>query len=183
MKTPEQLVALLSGAWTIYNQTSVYPNGTAVPRAPDAAQGPNGTGVILCPSSFPLHLFLTNRPKDHPTMQMSAILTPTLPAYRPHNLTYGKFDNTTDADWAILGKHNLAYAAPFTLTVLPEEDNDDGVVVHGPLLSNVPSYDGAFFKRNFTIIGEGEEYGKWLRLVIRNETSGVRNLVVWRKRG
>ena len=115
-------------------------------------------------------------------MQMSAILTPTLPEYRPHDLQYAHFDNTTDAQWAVLGKHNLAYAAPFTLSVLPESEEDDGVVVHGPLLSNVPSYDGVYFTRNFTIGGEGSEYGGWLRLVIRNETSGVRNVVLWRKR-
>ncbi|KAF2438226.1 hypothetical protein P171DRAFT_341795, partial [Karstenula rhodostoma CBS 690.94] len=114
---------------------------------------------------------------------MSAILTPTHPAYRPQNLHYGKFENTTDAEWAVLGKHNLAYAAPFTLSVLPEEEEDDGVVVHGPLLSNVPSYDGSYFTRNFTILGgEGDgEYGRWLRLVIRNETSGIRGVLTWRR--
>ncbi|KAL5386263.1 hypothetical protein DPSP01_004344 [Paraphaeosphaeria sporulosa] len=115
-------------------------------------------------------------------MHMSAILTPTLPAYRPQNLHYGKFENTTDAEWAVLGKHNLAYAAPFTLSVLPEEEEDDGVVVHGPLLCNVPSYDGSYFRRNFTILGRDGEYGGWLRLVIRNETSGNREVLVWRKR-
>ncbi|KAF9729438.1 hypothetical protein PMIN01_12302 [Paraphaeosphaeria minitans] len=31
----------------------------------------------------------------------------------------------TDAEWAVLGKHNLAYAAPFPLSVLPEEEEDD----------------------------------------------------------
>lgn len=113
------------------------------------------------------------------------MLTPTLPAYRPTNLQYGKFDNTTDADWALLGKHNLAYTGPFTLSVFPDEVDHDGVVVHGPLMCNVPSYDGAFFTRNFTILGkEGEAgFGEWLRLVIRNETSGVRDVLVWRKRG
>ncbi|KAJ4298989.1 hypothetical protein N0V90_004233 [Kalmusia sp. IMI 367209] len=167
MKTKDQFLTLLSGAWVIYNQTAIYQNGTEVPnRKPDGAQGPNGTGVILY----------------HPSMQMSAILTPTIPEWRPHDLIYGKYENTTDAQWAILGKHNLAYAAPFTLKVLPEEEEDDGVVTHGPLLSNIPSYDGSFFTRNFTVMGEGEEYGKWLRLMIRNETSGVRSVIIWKKR-
>lgn len=113
---------------------------------------------------------------------MSAILTPTLPEYRPLDLQYGKFDNTTDAQWAVLGKHNLAYAAPFNLTVLPDSDEDDGIVVHGPLVSNVPSYDGAFFTRNFSIRGEGGEYGKWLRLMLGTDTDGIRLVVLWRKR-
>lgn len=119
-------------------------------------------------------------------MHMSAILTPTLPAYRPKNLTYAKYENTTDAEWAVLGKHNLAYAAPFTLSVLPEEEDDDGVVVHGPLMCNMPSYDGSYFTRNFTILGgrEGDgEYGTWLRLVIRHESSGIRDILMWRRRG
>lgn len=146
---------------------SIYPNGTVVhDRKPDPAQGANGTGIILY----------------HPSMHMSAILTPTLPEYRPHDLQYGKFENTTDAQWAVLGKHNLAYSAPFTLSVLPEDEEDDGVVTHGPLLSNVPSYDGAYFVRNFTVVGEGGEYGKWLQLKIRNETSGIRNVILWKKR-
>ncbi|KAF1976890.1 hypothetical protein BU23DRAFT_596829 [Bimuria novae-zelandiae CBS 107.79] len=156
MKTPEQFLALLSGAWLLQNESSVYPNGTTLPR-PDSVLGPN------------------------PTSYMSAILVPTLPAYRPLSLHYGRFENTTDAEWAVLGQRNLAYAAPFSLSVLPEADEDDGVVMHGPLMCNVPSYDGVYFERNFTVLGTGEEYGRWLRLALRGQ-EGVRVVLVWRKR-
>lgn len=97
------------------------------------------------------------------------------------DLVYGQFENTTDEQWAVLGKHNLAYSAPFTLEILPEADEDDGIVTHGPLLSNIPSYDGQYFKRNFTVIGEGEEYGKWLRLTLRKDKNANRKVIVWKK--
>lgn len=143
---------------------SLYPNGTISynPRN-DTAQGPNGTGLIIY----------------HPaTMYMSAMLTPTLPVFRPQNLEYNNFDNTTDAEWAVLGKHNLAYSAPFTLEVLEEEDEDDGILRHGPLrMSNVPSLEGDTLVRNFTVL----DGGKGLRLRLKGDEDDKKMVLFWKR--
>jgi len=77
----------------------------------------------------------------------------------------------------VLGRHNLAYSGPFTLDLLPAEEEDDGVVVHGPLLSSVPSYDGIFLERRVKVLGK-----EWLRLTIERKDGG-RNHVLWRRFG
>lgn len=133
----------------------------------ETSQGTNGTGVIIY----------------HPTYYMSAQLIPTNPAFRPQNLQYNNYTNTpeNDAEWAILGKHNLAYSGPLGIEPLPVGSQDDAVLTHGPLrVTNVPSLEGSLFKRNVTLY----EGGKVMRLRMwNNQQAGTMGVLMWRRLG
>ncbi|KAF2242237.1 hypothetical protein BU26DRAFT_467400, partial [Trematosphaeria pertusa] len=159
MVSPQDVLSTLAGAWVLLNSSATNPDGTPVNRTTDTSQGRNGTGTLIYAASG----------------YVSAILTPTDPLYRPRNLTYNDFDNTTDAEWAVLGKHNLAYTTPISVQVLPEGAADQGIVTHGPIkMANVPSLEGTNLVRNFTLMEEG----RVLRLRIR-ASDGVRSLLYW----
>lgn len=100
------------------------------------------------------------------------MLIPTRPDYRPTNLVYGEFDNTSDAEWAIVGKHNLAYGGPISIELLEDED-DQGTITHGPLnMANVPSMVNTTLVRNFTLFDDNSI----LRLKtyhVKDDTHGV----------
>lgn len=50
-----------------------------------------------------------------PTGWMSATNAATEKNLRPEHLTFPYLDGQSDADWALIGKHTLAYAGPFSI--------------------------------------------------------------------
>lgn len=85
----------------------------------------------------------------------------TNPEFRPGNLTFPFEKSQSEDDWALVGKHTLSYAGPYTFT--DDSTNVSGTLVHGPLkVANVPSWVGTYQKRNYTIF-----HGQGNALVIR----------------
>lgn len=68
---------------------------------------------------------------------MSAVLQATAAEYRPLDLTLPTQDNQTDAEWAEVEKHTLAYAGPFYFNDSQTKDDSQGQIVHGPLLTTL----------------------------------------------
>ncbi|ORY04278.1 hypothetical protein BCR34DRAFT_604924 [Clohesyomyces aquaticus] len=150
MVPPQHLVKLLAGAWTLINQT----NG-ADPTYPNVGR-----------------LFYTT------SGQVSAHVVPTNPSWRPQSPIYGEPDSSTDAEWAIIGKRNLAYSGVFDMVVLDESEYDDGIVTHHLDIANVPSLVGKRYVRNFTIMEEGKVLRLRVKLTGQNNGTG---LIFWRR--
>lgn len=106
------------------------------------------------------------------------MLIPTVPAYRPLHPIYNEFENTSDAEWAIIGKHNLAYGGPVSIKLLEEGEEDQGTITHGPLtMANVPSMVNMSLVRNFTFF----EGGDVLRLKTYSVKEDTHGLLYWKR--
>lgn len=82
---------------------------------------------------------------------MSAVLTATAADLRPEDLTMPAEANQTDAEWALVGKHNLAYSGQFYFNRTLEHNDTNGQVIHGPLISStLPSFVGSLQHRDFS---------------------------------
>jgi hypothetical protein len=109
---------------------------------------------------------------------MSATITATEPSLRP-NLTFPFQTNDKDSDWALVGKHSIGYAGPFSVNSELPASETQGQVFHGPLVvANVPTWVGQKHRRNYTVVTEGGE----TFLKIRSERGGGYRGVLWWKR-
>lgn len=150
-------LSLFVGAFQLLNITRTQ-NGNVIP---DETYGDVPAGVIsYTPSGF-----------------MSAVLQATASEYRPLDLTLPAQDNQTDAEWAEVGRHTLAYAGPFFFNDSQTKSDFQGQIVHGPLLtSTLPSFVGSSQHRDF-VFTEG---GKFLNL-IGNLGNGVIDNLWWQR--
>jgi hypothetical protein len=109
---------------------------------------------------------------------MSATITATEPEFRP-NLTFPFQVTDKDSDWALVGKHSIGYAGPFSVNEELPANATQGQVFHGPLVTaNVPTWVGQKHRRNYTVVEEGGE--TYLR--IGSERGGGYRGVLWWKR-
>lgn len=133
---------------------------------PDPSVGDNPVGT----------LFYT------PSGYVSANLASADPALRP-NLTYPDPANDTSniPEWALVGKHTIAYAGPFTVIKARRNRHVwEGQLMHGPfIVANQPSWMGIKVYRNFTLYREADV----LKITARNEQSKVENVLFWRRLG
>lgn len=93
---------------------------------------------------------------------MSATISATEPELRPQHLTFPFTPDQSDADWALVGKHSIGYAGPFSISDAIPATPESGQIFHGPLVAaNVPRWVGSSQTRNYTIIHQdGETYLK-----------------------
>lgn len=109
---------------------------------------------------------------------MSATIAATEPGFRPENLTFPFQASQLDEDWALVGKHTLAYAGPFTF--MEGSTNSSGTVVHGPLtVGNVPSWVGSNQSRNYTVFAGQDE--ALLLNIFSARTDGTVGELWWQK--
>jgi len=152
----------LSGTYSLVN-TSSSRNGEPIPDLP---YGNNPVGLLIyTESGF-----------------MSATITATEPEFRP-NLTFPYQPNDSDADWALVGKHSIGYAGPYSVNEELPATETEGQIFHGPLtVANVPTWEGQKGKRNYTIV-EVEENGEEVKyLKIGSERgNGYRGILWWKK--
>ncbi|KAH6878740.1 Lipocalin-like domain-containing protein [Alternaria rosae] len=152
----------LSGTYSLVN-TSSSRNGEPIPDLP-YGKAPVGL-LIYTESGF-----------------MSATITATEPEFRP-NLTFPYQPNDSDADWALVGKHSIGYAGPYSVNEELPATETEGQIFHGPLtVANVPTWEGQKGKRNYTIV-EVEENGEEVKyLKIGSERgNGYRGILWWKK--
>lgn len=122
---------LFLGAWSLINNTRTD-NGVQIY---DTTYGDKPAGTIMYTSSG----------------FMCAVLTATNATLRPQDLTLPAEDNQTDAEWAAVGRHTLAYSGPFYFNQSIKHNETNGQVVHGPLISStLPSFVGSFQHRTFS---------------------------------
>lgn len=115
-----------------------------------------------------------------PTGFMSACLTSTDPDNRPEGLTLPYQANQSDAEWAEIGRHSLAYAGPFDLNVSSYEEatgSMTGQITHGPLYtSTLPSYQGTYLPRQF------EFANNYTQLTLTSDIgNGLVDHLVWKR--
>ncbi|KAH6695825.1 Lipocalin-like domain-containing protein [Plectosphaerella plurivora] len=137
MVNATEIMAALAGTYSLLNTSSTL-NGVEVP---DRSYGEAAVGIITYSKSG----------------YMSATITATEAELRPLGLTFPFLDNQTDADWALVGKHSIGYAGPYTINPNFPATTTEGGVFHGPLtVANVPSMVGARHQRNYTIVQEDD---------------------------
>lgn len=87
---------------------------------------------------------------------MSATITATEEHLRPENLTFPFQPEHSDEDWALVGKHSIGYAGPFTINEEVPATPTHGQIFHGPLtVANVPSWVGSKQRRTYTLYESG----------------------------
>lgn len=108
---------------------------------------------------------------------MSATITATEPEFRPANLSFPFLDSQSDADWALVGKHGVAYAGPVTISNDIAPNTTHGQILHGPLIvANVPAWVGTQQKRNYTLYDDGA-----LLKIDSQRDGGFRGVLWWKK--
>ncbi|KAH7028278.1 Lipocalin-like domain-containing protein [Macrophomina phaseolina] len=163
---PESVLSLFVGAWSLLNISSTQ-NG--IPNV-DPGFGPHPVGLILY----------------HLDQYMSAALASTTPEDRPQNLTWPYRPAQGDADWALVGKHSIAYMGPFRLNesvpVVETEGGVEGQVVHGPLeVASLPSFMGTYQRRDFSLLFHegGRRGGEGTLLNLKADLGGGARMSLW----
>lgn len=134
-------------------------------EVPDRAYGKAPVGIITYSTSG----------------YMSATITATESELRPENLTFPYNENDPDSEWALVGKHSIGYAGPYSVSDAIPADTKHGQLLHGPLtVANVPSWAGTEQRRNYTVIEEGGEV--FLRIDSRRD-GGNAGVLWWKKLG
>lgn len=88
---------------------------------------------------------------------MSATISATEPELRPQHLTFPFTEDQSDADWALVGKHGVGYAGPFSISDAIPATPTHGQIFHGPLVAaNVPRWVGSKQVRNYTVINQDD---------------------------
>lgn len=88
---------------------------------------------------------------------MSATIVATETELRPLSLSFPFTDDQAESDWALVGKHSIGYAGPFSVSDAIPATLTSGQVLHGPLVAaNVPAWVGTAQRRNYTVVTEGE---------------------------
>ncbi|KAK3682211.1 hypothetical protein B0T22DRAFT_484291 [Podospora appendiculata] len=145
---PDSIISSLAGTYLILN-TTILNNGT--PATDNFVWGTSLHGMISYSASG----------------YVSALLTTNDARFLPRNLTFPYQEGQPDSEWALVGKHTLAYAGPFSIDPSRPATIDSGTLVHGPLMvCDVPSYVGISLHRDYTMVRRRE--GVWLRLVTVN---------------
>lgn len=138
----EAIYSALAGTYSLINTTSAR-DGEPIP---DEAYGEQPVGIITYSKSG----------------WMSATITASEPELRP-NLTFPFLPEHDDADWALVGKHSIGYAGPFTISRDIAANTTHGQIFHGPLtVANVPTWVNSLQRRNYTVYSTPE--GKLLHI-------------------
>lgn len=93
---------------------------------------------------------------------MSANFMSSRPEDRPGQLDTTELEGAEE-EWALIGKHTLAYAGPYYVSVTTSEV-ETGQITHGPAqVAWLPSWVGKEIRKNYTLLDERAT----LRLVAR----------------
>ncbi|KAL8369501.1 hypothetical protein RB595_000023 [Gaeumannomyces hyphopodioides] len=153
----DNIMNVLAGTYMLLN-TSTTQNGVSVP---DEAYGSNPSGILVYTKSG----FVT------------ATITSTDPEDRPSGLTFPPQAGQSDADWATVARHLIAYAGPVTVSDAIPATNESGQIFHGPLtVAHVPSWVGQMHRRNYTLF----EGGRLLKIGSKRD-GGNEGTLWWRK--
>ncbi|KAI1655625.1 Lipocalin-like domain-containing protein [Daldinia decipiens] len=135
MVKPDAVMKAITGTWLYLNVTSYFDNGT-VSHDPDPALG-----------QFPVGMLTYNT-----AGWMSANFVSSKPEDRPEDIDTGAPDVGTDAEWALIGKHTLAYAGPWYVSETTD-DVEVGQITHGPTkIAWLPTWVGIELQKNYTLL-------------------------------
>ncbi|KAI0884298.1 uncharacterized protein GGS22DRAFT_194840 [Annulohypoxylon maeteangense] len=135
---PKDVIKALTGSWIYLNVTTYYDNGT-IAHSEDASLGKSPVGMITYQPTWMSATFMSSRAEDRPPDLN--IDTPALPG--------------PDAEWALIGKHTMAYAGPWHVSETTE-DKEVGQVTHGPTwVAWLPAWVGKRLVKNYVLYDEG----------------------------
>ncbi|OTA94592.1 hypothetical protein M434DRAFT_394532 [Hypoxylon sp. CO27-5] len=148
MVKPDDVIKAITGTWLYLNVTSYFDNGT-ISHHEDASLGKFPVGIVTYnPNGWMSANFMSSRPED-----------------RPPNIDIETQDVGTDAEWALIGKHTLAYAGPWFVSETTKEV-EVGQITHGPIkVAWVPTWVGIQFQKNYTLYDDA----KTLRFRSKNQ--------------
>ncbi|KAI2603668.1 hypothetical protein GGR54DRAFT_633646 [Hypoxylon sp. NC1633] len=139
MVKPEDVMRAISGSWLYLNKTSFFDNGTISPTE-DAVLGSNPVGMLTYNAAgYMAANFMSSRPED-----------------RPANIDTDVLTDGTDAEWALIGRHTLAYAGPWRVSITTDRV-ETGQIMHGPTrIAWLPSWVDIELMKNYTLFDEGQ---------------------------
>ncbi|KAI1376550.1 Lipocalin-like domain-containing protein [Hypoxylon crocopeplum] len=148
MVKPEDVIKAISGSWLYLNKTSFYDNGTISDKE-DPTLGRNPVGMLTYDSAGYMSAnFMSSRTDD-----------------RPADIDTAKPEYGSDAEWALIGKHILAYAGPWYVSVTTD-DVETGQITHGPTdIAWLPTWVGIELWKNYTLF----EDGKTMRFISKTQ--------------
>ncbi|KAI1450089.1 hypothetical protein F5Y02DRAFT_172250 [Annulohypoxylon stygium] len=135
---PKDVIKALTGSWLYLNVTTYYDNGT-IAHSEEATLGKNPVGMLTYQPTWMSATFMSARPEDRPPSLDTNL--PSLPG--------------PDDEWALIGKHTMAYAGPWHVSQTTE-DKEVGQLTHGPTwVAWLPSWVGRTLVKDYKLYDEG----------------------------
>ncbi|KAI2466049.1 hypothetical protein F4781DRAFT_368828 [Annulohypoxylon bovei var. microspora] len=132
LANPKDVIKALTGSWLYLNVTTYYDNGT-IAHSEEPALGRFPVGMLTYNPTWMSATFMSSRPDDRPP----EIDTDTLAG--------------PDAEWALIGKHTMAYAGPWYVSETTE-DKEVGQITHGPTkIAWLPTWVGKVLVKNYNL--------------------------------
>lgn len=109
---------------------------------------------------------------------MSANMAATEEDVRPLNIGWPPEDTDSDADWALVGRHAMAYAGPFSINQSAPATKYQGELLHGPhTVASVPDMVGRTQARKYVVTErDGEVY-----LTVSVQKGVLRSEILWKR--
>ena len=108
---------------------------------------------------------------------MSVNMASTQPVWRPAHLHWPPGETDADADWALVGKHAMAYAGTWAINSSFPATETEGHIIHGPFVASVPRMAGSVQYREYFMHRRGGE----AYLKIRVQAGDLRSEIWWRR--
>lgn len=107
---------------------------------------------------------------------MSANMASTHEPWRPKHLRWPPGETDADADWALVGKHAMAYAGTWAMNSSFPATETEGHVVHSPFVASVPGIVGSAQYRQYAVHKQGGE--TYLNIAV--QAGDLRSDIWWR---
>ncbi|KAI1206930.1 uncharacterized protein F4807DRAFT_437713 [Annulohypoxylon truncatum] len=136
---PKDVIKALTGSWLYLNVTTYYDNGT-IAHSEEPTLGKFPVGMLTYQPTWMSATFMSSRPEDRP---------PDL------NINSAAALAGPDDEWALIGKHTMAYAGPWRVSQTTE-DKEVGQIAHGPIrVAWLPSWVGGTLVKDYEIYDAG----------------------------
>ncbi|KAK4441982.1 Lipocalin-like domain-containing protein [Podospora aff. communis PSN243] len=159
MVKPSDIINALAGTYALVNNT-VY-NLTTNTQIP-SSWGDSPSGLL----TYTKYSY------------MSAVMSATVPAWRPTDIRWPPKDADPARSWELVGRHSLSYAGTFALNTSVANTKTEGQLLHGPIqTASVPVMINETQARYYTVVERGKEVflNVWL------ESQGLRSEIWWRR--
>ncbi|KAI1458865.1 hypothetical protein F4805DRAFT_105657 [Annulohypoxylon moriforme] len=135
---PKDVIKALTGSWLYLNVTTYFDNGT-IAHSEEPTLGKSPVGILTYQPTWMSATFMSSRPEDRPPNLDTK--SPALPG--------------PDAEWALIGKHTMAYAGPWHVSQTTE-DKEVGQITHGPTrVAWLPAWVGRVLVKDYVLYDGG----------------------------
>lgn len=110
---------------------------------------------------------------------MSAVMSATVPAWRPTDIRWPPKDTDPASSWELVGRHSLSYAGTFSLNASVANTKTQGQLLHGPIVTaSVPVMVNETQARHYHVV---ERNGGEVFLNVYLESQGLRSEIWWKR--